>query len=90
MIMVTLYDNEDLSAALLLFDCRSSRVCSTALWLLGEYSSTAEDVQAAVDVIKQALGPAPYLSVDGEHAIPGCEGCDMPCCAHGVMGMMSA
>jgi hypothetical protein len=36
------------------------------LWLLGEYSNTAEDVQAAVDVIKQALGPAPYLSMDGE------------------------
>ncbi|KAF5842052.1 coatomer beta subunit appendage platform-domain-containing protein [Dunaliella salina] len=46
----------------------SSRVCSTALWLLGEYSCTVEDVEAAVEVIKQALGPAPFMSADGAGA----------------------
>lgn len=45
---------------------RSSRVCSCALWILGEYSASVEDVEAAVDVIKQSLGPMPLLVKEGE------------------------
>jgi coatomer subunit beta len=46
--------------------CRSSRVCSTALWILGEYSSGVQEVMAAVEVIKAAIGPLPLLSTQGE------------------------
>ncbi len=45
--------------------CRSARVCTTALWILGEYSISQEEIQAAIDVIKQALGPTPFLNADG-------------------------
>lgn len=49
-------------------------MCSTALWLLGEYSTTVEDVEAAVDVIMQALGPAPFLSPEGKGGESQCAG----------------
>lgn len=46
----------------------SSRVCSCALWILGEYSSSAADIDAAQEVIKQGLGPLPLLSEGTEDA----------------------
>jgi coatomer subunit beta len=49
------------------YQIRASRVCSCALWILGEYSASPDEVQATVEVIKQALGPLPLLSArDGE------------------------
>lgn len=42
--------------------CRSSRVCSCALWILGEYSEDADQIDASIDVIKQGLGPTPLLA----------------------------
>eukprot|EP00798_Chlamydomonas_sp_ICE-L_P027157 gene27157-2393_t len=45
---------------------QSPRVCCCALWILGEYSVTPEDMNAAMDVIKQSLGPTPFLTVEGE------------------------
>ncbi len=44
---------------------RSSRVCTTALWILGEYSTTLEEIQTAIDALKQALGPLPLLALEG-------------------------
>ncbi len=44
---------------------RSARVCTTALWILGEYSISQHEIQAAIDVIKQAMGPTPFLNADG-------------------------
>lgn len=43
---------------------RSTRVCSCALWILGEYSVTAEEVKAAMEGIKAGLGPLPLLQTD--------------------------
>ena len=45
---------------------RSSRVCSCALWILGEYSSSVEEIQAAAEVIKQSIGPTPLLAKEGQ------------------------
>jgi len=47
------------------YQIRSSRVCTTALWILGEYSTGFEDIQAAVASIKQSLGPIPFFSLNG-------------------------
>lgn len=44
------------------YQIRSSRVCSCALWILGEYSTSLEDLKGAMEVIKQALGPLPLLA----------------------------
>ncbi len=41
---------------------RSSRVCSCALWILGEYSQDAEQIDASIDIIKQGMGPMPLLA----------------------------
>lgn len=46
--------------------CSSSRVCSTALWVLGEYSASVQEIEAAVEVIKGALGPPSFLATEGE------------------------
>lgn len=43
---------------------RSSRVTSCALWILGEYVDTTSDALAAIEVIKQALGPLPLATKD--------------------------
>eukprot|EP00216_Chloropicon_sp_CCMP2111_P006079 CAMPEP_0198237456 /NCGR_PEP_ID=MMETSP1446-20131203/3304_1 /TAXON_ID=1461542 ORGANISM="Unidentified sp, Strain CCMP2111" /NCGR_SAMPLE_ID=MMETSP1446 /ASSEMBLY_ACC=CAM_ASM_001112 /LENGTH=971 /DNA_ID=CAMNT_0043919623 /DNA_START=94 /DNA_END=3009 /DNA_ORIENTATION=+ len=42
---------------------RSSRVCSCGLWILGEYSNTAEEVGRALDVIKESVGRLPFYAV---------------------------
>lgn len=45
---------------LLVFVCVSQQV-SCALWVLGEYSSSREEVEAALDVIQSSIGPLPLL-----------------------------
>ena len=45
---------------------RSSRVCSCGLWILAEYSNTAEEITAALDVIKESVGPLPFFLTDEE------------------------
>lgn len=54
------------SMVLHIVTCRSARVCSTALWILGEYSTTVDEIQAAVEILKQSLGPTPFLSLEGK------------------------
>lgn len=44
------------------YQIRSSRVCSCALWILGEYSAGQEEIISALEVIKQSLGPTPFMS----------------------------
>lgn len=44
---------------------QSLRVCSCALWIFGEYCTTKAEIDAALNVIKEALGPLP-LFVEGE------------------------
>lgn len=43
---------------------RSSRVCSCALWILGEFSSSKQDIADALDVIKEAIGQLPLVPAE--------------------------
>ncbi|QDZ25483.1 subunit beta of coatomer [Chloropicon primus] len=45
---------------------RTSRVCSCSLWILGEYSNTAEEVMTALEAIKECVGPLPFFHTDEE------------------------
>ena len=40
---------------------RSSRVCATTLWIIGEFSTTSQEIEAALDVLRMSLGSAPLL-----------------------------
>ncbi|KAJ3681868.1 hypothetical protein LUZ60_014441 [Juncus effusus] len=44
------------------YQIRASRVCSCALWILGEYSLSLTEVQTAISTIKQCLGELPFYS----------------------------
>mmetsp|Transcript_7477 Transcript_7477/g.22650 ORF Transcript_7477/g.22650 Transcript_7477/m.22650 type:complete len:948 (-) Transcript_7477:239-3082(-) len=48
------------------YQIRSSRVCSCALWTLGEYSGTVEEIRAAIEVVRAGLGPLPLLAKEGD------------------------
>ena len=47
---------------------RSSRVCTCALWIIGEYSLSLHELDAGISVIKQSLGELPFFTVaeDGD------------------------
>ena len=56
---------------------RSSRVCSSALWIIGEYCHTAADVEAAMSTLKASLGALPLAeSPGGSDSEDGGEGKD--------------
>ena len=61
------YTNKALRAGIvehlldLFANIRASRVCCTALWIIGEFSSTQEEVEAALEVLRSSLGPAPLV-----------------------------
>lgn len=40
---------------------RSGRVCATALWIIGEFSTTRGEVEAALDVLRMSIGRAPLI-----------------------------
>lgn len=48
---------------------RSSRVCSCGLWILGEYSNTKEEIESALEVIKESVGPLPFFYNDEDDGI---------------------
>ncbi|XP_031484427.1 coatomer subunit beta-1-like [Nymphaea colorata] len=52
------------------YQIRSSRVCSCALWIIGEYCLSASEVENGISTIKQCLGDLPFFSVadEGENA----------------------
>ena len=67
-----------------LLDCfytiRSSRVAACALWVIGEYATTDEEVHASFAAIKGALGPTPFHTAaeeapegpgEGPDGVPG-------------------
>jgi coatomer subunit beta len=43
---------------------RASRVVSCGLWVLGEYSASGPQIEAALGVIAAGLGPLPLLATD--------------------------
>lgn len=43
-----------------MYRIRSSRVATCALWIIGEYSKTAEQINSSMSVIKTCLGPTPF------------------------------
>ncbi|KAA6416886.1 MAG: coatomer subunit beta-1-like [Trebouxia sp. A1-2] len=42
------------------------RVCSCTLWILGEYCDQKDDIYAALETIKSALGPLPFFHDEDE------------------------
>jgi hypothetical protein len=68
---------------------------SCALWVLGEYSASREEVEAALAVIHAGLGPLPLLQLEsGELGRPrtggdaGSAAC--LCVSHGVQCFLKA
>ncbi|KAM7263323.1 hypothetical protein ACFE04_001006 [Oxalis oulophora] len=51
------------------YQIRAARVCSCALWIIGEYCLSLSEVESALSTIKQCLGELPFYSVseDGEN-----------------------
>ncbi|KAI5071235.1 hypothetical protein GOP47_0013486 [Adiantum capillus-veneris] len=54
------------------YQIRSSRVCSCALWIIGEYCLSLHEVESGISTIKQSLGELPFYTVteDGEVVDP--------------------
>lgn len=48
------------------FQIRSSRVCTCALWIIGEYSVSLQEIESGIAVIKQSLGDMPFYSAAEE------------------------
>ncbi|KAH9297610.1 hypothetical protein KI387_029292, partial [Taxus chinensis] len=45
------------------YQIRSSRVCSCALWIIGEYCLSHHEVESGILTIKQCLGELPFYTV---------------------------
>ncbi|KAJ8617025.1 hypothetical protein MRB53_013211 [Persea americana] len=48
------------------YQIRSSRVCSCALWIIGEYCLSLSEVESGISTIKQCLGDLPFYMVSEE------------------------
>ncbi|KAK9734149.1 hypothetical protein RND81_04G118500 [Saponaria officinalis] len=50
------------------YQIRAARVCSCALWIIGEYCLSLSEVESGIATIKQCLGDLPFYtpSVEGE------------------------
>ncbi|GLT85171.1 hypothetical protein SLE2022_033670 [Rubroshorea leprosula] len=48
------------------YQIRAARVCSCALWIIGEYCLSLSEVESGVATIKQCLGELPFFSVSEE------------------------
>lgn len=48
------------------YQIRAARVCSCALWILGEYCLSLSEVESAVATIKQCLGDLPFYTLNSE------------------------
>lgn len=45
------------------YQIRATRVCSCALWIIGEYCLSLSEVESGIATIKQCLGDLPFYSV---------------------------
>lgn len=48
------------------YQIRAARVCSCALWIIGEYCQSLSEVESGIATIKQCLGELPFFSVSEE------------------------
>ncbi len=48
------------------YQIRAARVCSCALWIIGEYCLSLSEVDSGIATIKQCLGELPFYSVSEE------------------------
>jgi coatomer subunit beta len=44
------------------YTIRSSRVCGTCLWIIGEYSTSSAQIEEAFVTLKASLGPTPFFA----------------------------
>ncbi|RVW83749.1 Coatomer subunit beta-1 [Vitis vinifera] len=66
LLMDFLGDNNVASAT----DIRAARVCSCALWILGEYCLSIPEVESGIETIKQCLGELPFFTASEEGDAP--------------------
>jgi len=52
------------------YQIRSARVCTSALWIIGEYCTTHAEVDSAISTLKSSLGPCPFYSPADPDAEP--------------------
>ncbi|KAJ4848887.1 hypothetical protein Tsubulata_042586 [Turnera subulata] len=52
------------------YQIRASRVCSCALWIIGEYCLSLSEVESGIATIKQCLGELPFFSASEEGENP--------------------
>ncbi|TXG62373.1 hypothetical protein EZV62_013736 [Acer yangbiense] len=45
------------------YQIRAARVCSCALWIIGEYCQSLSEVESGIATIKQCLGELPFFSI---------------------------
>ena len=50
------------------FSIRSSRVCGTCLWIVGEFSLTTAQIEESLETLKQSLGPTPFFTQKKKHS----------------------
>ncbi|KAF6152121.1 hypothetical protein GIB67_031443 [Kingdonia uniflora] len=48
------------------YQIRASRVCSCALWIIGEYCLSLSEVESGIETIKQCLGELPFFTITEE------------------------
>ncbi|XP_077222876.1 coatomer subunit beta-1-like [Tasmannia lanceolata] len=48
------------------YQIRSARVCSCALWIIGEYCLSLSEVESGISTLKQCLGDLPFYVVSEE------------------------
>ena len=48
------------------YQIRAARVCSCALWIIGEYCLSLSEVESGIATIKQCLGELPFYSISEE------------------------
>eukprot|EP01098_Paradermamoeba_levis_P006129 TRINITY_DN2544_c0_g1_i1.p1 TRINITY_DN2544_c0_g1~~TRINITY_DN2544_c0_g1_i1.p1 ORF type:complete len:934 (-),score=297.14 TRINITY_DN2544_c0_g1_i1:23-2824(-) len=56
-----------------LVQIRSSKVFRAALWIIGEYSNSEQELDAAITQIKELLGEPPFVDLDQEKKAEGGE-----------------
>ena len=50
------------------FSIRSSRVCGTCLWIVGEFSLMTAQIEESLETLKQSLGPTPFFTQKKKHS----------------------